>query len=32
VFVIADRYARTGKAQGAGITQAIDIDAIRWTR
>ena len=32
VFVIADRYARTGKAQSAGVTVPIEIDAIRWTR
>jgi hypothetical protein len=30
--VIADRYARTGKAQSAGVTVPIEIDAIRWTR
>lgn len=31
-FVIADRYAFTGKASGAGITTPILLDAIRWTR
>lgn len=31
-FVIADRYALTGKANGAAITTPILVDAIRWTK
>ena len=31
-FVIADRYAFTGKANGAGITTPIVIDALRWSK
>ena len=31
-FVIADRYARTGKAQGSGIVSKIEVDAIHWAR
>lgn len=31
-FVIADRYAFTGKANGAGITAPIVVDAIRWSK
>jgi exo-beta-1,3-glucanase (GH17 family) len=31
-FVIADRYAFTGKANNAGITTPIFIDAIHWSR
>ena len=31
-FVIADRYAFTGKANGAGITTPLNIDAIYWSK
>lgn len=31
-LVIADRYDRTGKAQGSGITSRIEIDDIHWAR
>ena len=31
-FVIADRYAYTGKASGSNITSRIDIDGIHWAR
>lgn len=31
-FVIADRYAVTGKASGSKITTAIYVDDIRWTQ
>ncbi len=31
-FVVADRYAFTGKASGAGITSPIVLDAIRWSK
>lgn len=31
-FVIADRYALTGKAQGSGITTRIYLDDIRWSK
>jgi hypothetical protein len=31
-FVIADRYALTGKADGAAITTPILVDAIRWSK
>ena len=31
-FVIADRYSVTGKAQGAGVTTKIQLDAIYWAR
>lgn len=31
-FVIADRYAFTGKANGAGVTAPIVVDAIRWSK
>lgn len=31
-FVIADRYAFTGKANAAGITAPIVVDAIRWSK
>ncbi len=31
-FVIADRYAFTGKATGAAITTPIVVDAIRWAK
>jgi exo-beta-1,3-glucanase (GH17 family) len=32
VFVIADRYGVTGKAEGSDIRTPIDIDLIYWTR
>ena len=31
-FVIADRYAVTGKAQGTNNTTKIQIDAIHWSK
>ena len=31
-FVIADRYAVTGKAQGSNITTKVQIDAIYWAK
>ncbi len=31
-FIIADRYAFTGKAASAGITTPLNIDAIYWSR
>ena len=31
-FVIADRYDRTGKAQGSAIASRIDVDGIHWAR
>lgn len=31
-FVIADRYAKTGKPQGSNITTKINVDAIYWAR
>lgn len=31
-FVIADRYSLTGKPQGAGFTDPIVLDAIRWSK
>ena len=31
-FVIADRYANTGKASGANITTKLTIDAVVWTK
>jgi hypothetical protein len=31
-FVIADRYAKTGKADGSHITTKIDIDAVFWSK
>ncbi len=31
-FVIADRYANTGKASGANITTKLTIDAVVWTQ
>ena len=31
-FVIADRYAITGKASGANVTERIRIDAIHWSK
>ena len=31
-FVIADRYAITGKAQGSNITTKVQIDAIYWAK
>jgi len=32
LFVIADRYDKTGKAQNANVTTPILVDGIRWTR
>lgn len=31
-FVIADRYSVTGKAQGAGFTAPLQVDAIYWSK
>jgi hypothetical protein len=31
-FVIADRYAFTGKPNNAGVTDKLYIDAIHWAR
>lgn len=31
-FVIADRYAFTGKSSGANVTDTIRIDAVHWSR
>ncbi len=31
-FVIADRYAVTGKAQGANVTTQINIDGVYWSK
>jgi exo-beta-1,3-glucanase (GH17 family) len=31
-FVIADRYAYTGKANGANVTAPLNIDGIAWTK
>lgn len=31
-FVIADRYANTGKAQNSGHTTKLYVDAIHWSR
>jgi hypothetical protein len=32
LFVIADRYDKTGKAQNANVTTPILVDGIHWTR
>lgn len=31
-FVIADRYAKTGKPQGSNVTNKISVDAIFWSK
>ena len=31
-FVIADRYATTGKAQGSAVTTPIEVDAVFWAK